>query len=151
MVFDRNSDGIINDGSELFGQNTPLLNGGFADNGFAALAQEDTNGDGIIDFNDLNWSNLKIWQDKNQDGISQSNELFTLDELGITSINIDYQINNTSLSNGNYLYGTGSYTTTDGLTHDLADVVLAQDTFNSRFTEQVLIPIEDKDILWVFP
>ncbi len=54
--------------------------GGFRD-GFAALAQEDTNGDGFINNLDDNWSKLQVWRDMNQDGVSQADELFTAERL----------------------------------------------------------------------
>jgi len=49
------------------------------------------NGDGQIDANDAVYSQLRIWVDKSHDGISQGDEVFTLAELGITSISLDYE------------------------------------------------------------
>lgn len=49
LAIDLNGDGIINDGSELFGTSTALADGRKARSGFEALAQYDLNGDGIID------------------------------------------------------------------------------------------------------
>jgi hypothetical protein len=60
LVWDRNNDGIINDGKELFGDQTILKNGSLASNGFQALAEWDDNHDGKIDVNDSIWSNLKV-------------------------------------------------------------------------------------------
>jgi hypothetical protein len=82
----------IDNGTELFGDSTPILdaNGnviGKAKDGFDALAQLDTNHDGVVDAQDANFYSLKVWQDLNQDGISQSNKLKTLDELGIAVAN----------------------------------------------------------------
>lgn len=85
LVLDRNGNGQIDNGRELFGDSTPLAGGGTALDGFAALAQEDTNADGRVDSLDANWSNLRVWRDLNQDGVSQSGELFTLGSLGITA------------------------------------------------------------------
>ena len=59
MVWDRNNDGVINDGSELFGNNTDLDNGNKAAHGFAALADLDSNGDGVIDASDTAWTELE--------------------------------------------------------------------------------------------
>ncbi len=66
LTWDRNGDGIINDGTELF--NDPIQ---FptATNGFQVLAQLDDNLDGKIDVNDSVWLNLRIWQDYNGDGM----------------------------------------------------------------------------------
>jgi hypothetical protein len=93
LVLDRNGNGAIDNGTELFGDSTPILdaNGnitGKAKNGFDALAQLDTNHDGIVDAQDSNFSSLQVWQDLNQDGISQASELTSLTDLGITSINV---------------------------------------------------------------
>jgi hypothetical protein len=60
LVFDRNNDGIINDGKELFGDQTILKSGTRAANGFQALAEWDDNLDGKIDANDSIWSNLRV-------------------------------------------------------------------------------------------
>jgi hypothetical protein len=60
LVLDRNGDGIINDGKELFGDQTILKNGSRASNGFQALAEWDDNLDGKIDANDSIWSNLRV-------------------------------------------------------------------------------------------
>jgi len=75
LVLDRNGNGTIDSGAELFGDSTPLASGGNAIDGFDALAQEDTNADGVVNSLDTNWANLRVWQDKNQDGRSQANEI----------------------------------------------------------------------------
>ena len=88
LVLDRNSNGLIDDGKELFGDKTVLSDGTVASNGFVALEELDSNGDRIIDANDENFSDLRVWIDVNRDGISQEDELYTLTELGIKSIDL---------------------------------------------------------------
>jgi hypothetical protein len=79
IVYDENGNGKIDNINELFGNDTV--------DGFADIKNRiDSNGDGIIDASDEKFNDLKVWQDKNQDGMSQKDELFTLDELGITEI-----------------------------------------------------------------
>ena len=56
---DRNGDGKINDGSELFGTKSG--------DGFKDLASYDADGNGWIDENDAIFSQLKIWT-KDEDG-----------------------------------------------------------------------------------
>ncbi|MBQ7943876.1 MAG: hypothetical protein IJ326_07430 [Lachnospiraceae bacterium] len=90
LALDLNEDGIINDGSELFGTSTRLEDGTLAKSGLEALAQYDKNSDGAIDEYDAIFSKLVAWQDKNSDGISQEDELYTMSDLGVTAIALDF-------------------------------------------------------------
>ncbi len=74
LALDRNGNGRIDDGSELFGSGTKLPSGAFAANGFAALAVFDENADSIIDANDSVFNKLLLWAD-NGDQVSQAFEL----------------------------------------------------------------------------
>ncbi len=145
---DRNGNNTIDDGTELFGDATPLYAGGKAVDGFAALAQEDTNGDGMVNSSDANYSNLRVWQDLNQDGMSQASELKTLAELDIVSINVAKSENSQVLSNGNEIADLGTFTRSDGsvgsagTTSGLADVNLAADTFHRIFTDPLPLTSE---------
>jgi len=90
LVRDTNGNGRIDNGGELFGNHTKLHNGAKAANGFEALKELDDNGDGKITRADKVWSELRVWQDRNQDAWSAKGELYTLDELGIESIDTAY-------------------------------------------------------------
>ena len=68
LVRDINGNGIIDNGTELFGNNSVLSSGEKAVNGFEALKDLDDNNDGIFDHNDKAWNEVKIWQDKNFNG-----------------------------------------------------------------------------------
>jgi hypothetical protein len=72
LVRDINGNGTIDSGRELFGDNTLLPNGQTATNGFTALAQHDANGDGQVNSQDSIYSQLRVWRDLNQDGVSQA-------------------------------------------------------------------------------
>ena len=87
LVRDLNGNGVIDTGRELFGEDTLKSNGALAAEGFDALRELDSNSDGQITNLDTAFNELKVWRDLNQDGISQANELSTLGQLNITSIN----------------------------------------------------------------
>lgn len=91
LVLDRNNNGHIDGGAELFGSETTLNNGKVAENGFEALAEWDSNADGKITAEDAIYHRLRIWQDKNSNGVVNSGELNTLQAHGIAEIHLDYQ------------------------------------------------------------
>jgi hypothetical protein len=75
LALDRNHNGRIDDGGELFGNHTRLAGGAEAANGFDALAEFDLNRDGIINAADPVWPLLLLWTDRNHDGKSSPDEL----------------------------------------------------------------------------
>lgn len=143
LVLDRNGNGTIDSGRELFGDSTQLANGQTAEDGFAALAAEDTNGDGAVTSADTRFNQLRVWRDLNQDGISQSGELFTLQQLGITAINVASVVHDQPLANGNQIADLGTYVRSDGTegtigeTHGTADVDLVENAFYREFPDQI--------------
>ncbi|MFO1389271.1 Ig-like domain-containing protein [Cellvibrio sp.] len=132
LVLDKNNDGKITSGNELFGNSTLLKNGTFASNGFVALAELDTNNNSKIDVGDASFSKLKVWRDLNQDGISDEGELFTLSQLEIASIGLNYSTQIDQIdSNGNRHNQIGNYTLLNGVTRNITDVWFATDLTNS--------------------
>lgn len=132
LVRDLNGNGKIDNGTELFGDRTQLKNGQTAANGFVAMADLDSNGDGKLDSLDTAWSELKVWQDSNQDGVTDVGELKTLAELGIESIATGYTTNTSTDANGNIHQQQGSFTKTDGSTALAEDVWFKVDLASTR-------------------
>jgi hypothetical protein len=94
LVLDRNGNGSIDSGIELFGNLTPQPLGSER-NGFLALAEYDTagnggNADGRIDNQDAIFQLLRLWQDVNHNGFSEATELHTCSDLNVTRFDLDY-------------------------------------------------------------
>ena len=129
VVMDLNSNGTIDSIKETFSE---YFNGATGSNGaagekrykdgFAALKSLDSNGDGVFSAQDAAWSQVKVWQDTNHDGISfvdannngvldagEASELKTLSELGVTSINLSSAQQSGLVHDGNEVLATGSF------------------------------------------
>jgi len=90
LVFDRNANGVIDDGSELFGSGTVLQSGSLARNGFEALSELDSDGNGRIDARDTGWEQLQLWSDRDGDGVSQPGELAAIGASGLVTLELGY-------------------------------------------------------------
>ena len=97
LAVDRNGNGTIDDGTELFSNVAPQPGSSSKANGFSALAVHDQpsmggNGDGMISSKDAVFSRLLIWVDKKHDGISQPSELLTMQQANVKSISVNYRL-----------------------------------------------------------
>ncbi|WLT01800.1 calcium-binding protein [Snodgrassella alvi] len=143
LVLDRNQNGLIDDGKELFGSNTLLSSGKKAQNGFEALAEFDENRDGVIDTADSVWSRLQLWQDRNQNGLVDEGELLSLSNTQITAIGLNYLKGDKKDENGHEHRETSQVTWADGHQTDATDVWFKVDKGDTFNTDNLAI---DKDI-----
>jgi len=125
LAVDRNHDGKINDGTELFGSATRLANGQMAGDGFTALKEFDSNHDGKVSAADANWKDLKVWVDLDHDGVTDAGELKSLEDVGVVSMSLNFNYSSQT-SNGNLLGMISSYTSADGKEHQMIDVWFKQ-------------------------
>ena len=125
LAIDRNGNGRIDDITELFGDGDT--------DGFTELRALDSNSDGVINAQDTEFANLKVWQDRDQDGVSDTDELQSLTAARITSINAN--ATETSTKNaGHEVSHTSTFTKGDGTTGTIVDVWFENDRHISRVT-----------------
>ncbi len=135
LALDRNGNGRIDDGSELFGNHTPAyLNGPEATsaNGFEALRFTQTASygygtqDDVIDARDPVWSKLLLWTDRNHNGISEPEELTRVADSAIAGISLTYKTIRRVDQFGNEFRQRAEITWNDGRTSHLFDVWLVR-------------------------
>lgn len=124
LAVDSNGNGKIDDITELFGSENQ--------SGYAALAEYDLNGDGVVDAQDAGFSSLLLWKDLDGDGRTDDGELFSLADFGIASIPVTPTATNTG-NNGNTITETGTVAFDDGSTTTSADVDFSISQVNSVY------------------
>ena len=116
LVWDADSDGKVSSLPEL---SWNVLDETAADDFEALKNLFDENDDNIFDENDSGWSDFLIWQDLNQNGVSDEGEMMSLEEAGIVSFDLD-----TKAVNSGDILSIGSYTDKDGNTKDAAAMLI---------------------------
>lgn len=129
LVVDRNRNGLIDNASELFGEyfRGDVLGPKTYRSGFEALATYDLNKDGRVDPRDPAFAELRLWFDRNQNGVSEKSELVSLIDSGVHGIGLafkDMRLPNGeyALTAGNEVRLVGSFFKRDGSEHVVADV-----------------------------
>ncbi|QLA17373.1 hypothetical protein [Desulfolutivibrio sulfoxidireducens] len=130
LAVDANENGLIDDVSEFFGNDT-------AANGIAKLKSYDLNSDNRIDANDSVFSHFKIWQDANENGITDSGELKTLADWNIASIGL-------TTTNGQI-----SFTYADGTQGMGEDKLFNVDQMQSYYTGEVTLDSDVFALPWL--
>ena len=146
LVLDRNSNGAIDNGGELFGVDTVKADGAKATDGLDALSDLDSNNDKVFNAKDTRFADVRIWRDLNQDGISQSNELSTLAAANIRSIDLTPTTAQTDLGNGNTQTASATFTRSDDTTGTAVNLNLAVNGFFRQFTNPVTLTDEAKKL-----
>ncbi|MEG0870163.1 MAG: calcium-binding protein, partial [Hafnia sp.] len=149
LTIDKNNNGKIDDGAELFGVDYVKADGNKAIDGYDALRDLDSNADGVFNASDDKFNSVKVWRDLNQDGIAQADELRSLQDHGIVSIelsskpvNIDANGNIIS-QQGTYYKNTGEKGSVEGSIQDSASINFSENPFHSEFTDKLPLGQEE--------
>lgn len=140
LAIDKDGDGKITRQDELFGNEKT--------SGFDILKNYDTNGDGIIDAKDTQFANLRLWQDYNENGITDEGELKTLTQAGISSIKLNPSELN-SEQNQNTITGVSSFIKSDGKVGLIYNVNLAFNKIYTQYTGDYSLSVDVLDMPWL--
>ena len=143
LAFDANGNGVVDGMHELFGSPTQ--------DGFEVLETLDSNNDGTIDAADARFTDLRVWRDLDQDGVTDAGELMTLAEAGVASISLT-RTDVAGTTNGHDIGFGGSFTRTDGSTGTAQTIYFAtdrQDTIDP--TPAGFVPAEGVEALPLLP
>ena len=119
LALDKNGDGVIGDGRELFGPGSG--------NGFEELAAYDEDGNGWIDENDAIFNSLKIWC-KDENG---NDRLYSLAEKGLVAIclqniSTDFSLKNAKNETNGIIRNTGIFLYENGVAGTIQHVDMAR-------------------------
>lgn len=140
LVWDRDGNGAIDSGRELFGSSTLLPGGATAANGFQALAALDATGDGRVDAADPAFAQLRIWRDADADGVSRPEELATPGAVGVTALRTAYAPSAIVDASGNEHRQRGLFEVAGSGARELTDVWFVADRMDTVALAPVPVP-----------
>jgi Ca2+-binding RTX toxin-like protein len=140
LVLDRNGNGVIDDAREI----SFAADDEQAVTDLEGLRFWDTNRNGFLDGGDDDFGRFQIWRDLNQNGISEANELFSLNALGIKSLNLTLNLTGDELvSDRNVLFATSEFHRTDGTTGLIGDVSFAFDPEDPMIAPPIVFDLDN--------
>lgn len=140
LAIDKNGNGKIDDQSEMFGSTEKT--------GFEELKELDSNSDGIIDVKDKDFSKIRVWQDLNENGVTDEGELKTAEEAGIKAIYTNsYKMN--GANNNNLITEKATIQYTDGTTKDLYDVATQYNDMYTVYGGDYILDADVIDLPWL--
>lgn len=140
LAIDKNGNGIIDNQSEMFGSTEKT--------GFEELKELDTNGDGIIDSKDTDFNKIRLWQDLNENGVTDEGELKTLSEAGIISINTN-STKVDELNNNNIITEKAIINYADGSSKNLYDVATQYNDMYTVYGGEYILDMDVLDLPWL--
>lgn len=142
LAIDRNENGVIDDISEI----SFLQDVEGAKTDLEGLAAYDFDKNGVIDSNDIDFAALKLWFDRDSDGITDAGELVSLSEAGIAAISLDSAQDDTTgrQADGSMIYGKASFVFDDGREGTLFDTGLAYLSDNATHATGIAGSPEDE-------
>lgn len=133
LARDLDESGTIDSVAELFG--SPSVDG------FAILAELDSNGDHVINQYDDVWSDLVVWKDADGDAMTDSGELLSLASLNIVSFDLAGVTASSSTVNGNPISHTSTYTLSGGTTRTIADAWFVHDNTTTVYVSDYTLDV----------
>ncbi|HEX6742240.1 MAG TPA: hypothetical protein VF079_10670, partial [Sphingomicrobium sp.] len=125
LVVDNNHNGQIDDVSEMFGNRF--------EGGYQELASYDSNSDGKISLADAVWSELRVWRDRNQNGLTDAGELKSLDELGIAELSLGTTAININTPQGTRLLSGSDIIFADGTVRHMFEAIFTSSDVDTHY------------------
>ncbi len=144
LVRDLDNNGQIDSGLELFGDNTIKQNGEKATDGFDALLDLDDNNDGVFNVEDHAFSEVGLWQDKNEDGVVQEGEITALANSDVQSIDLNVVVDNGSNADGGVIVKSSTYRDLNGQKHDIGALNFNVNSFYREYSDDFYYQFADK-------